>query len=76
MELTMLDYLAQQINNAKAHKNGYAASVRWSCLNQEIKNECLKEAEQMFEDWKADELQSIENRERMLKGVVIKHYED
>lgn len=44
MELTMIEFLAQLINDQKARQQGYDASTRWLCTRQDIKDECLKEA--------------------------------
>lgn len=71
-ELTILDFLAQLINDQKSRQQGYAAAPRWLCTNQKSKDECLKEANQMFEDWKNNELEAYNNRQNLLKD--IKYY--
>ena len=63
MELTILDFLAQMVNNLKSREQGYAASTRWLCTRQDIQDECKKEAEKMFEEWKNDELKAKADRE-------------
>lgn len=70
-ELTMLDFFAQMINDHKARQQGYAASTRWLCTSQEIKDECLTEAKQLFEDWKNEELQAKSNRDNLMKNIHI-----
>jgi hypothetical protein len=74
MELTMIDFLGQMINDQKARQQGYAASTRWLCTRQDIKDECKVEAERMFEQWKTDELKAKEDRENMIKDIPIKYY--
>jgi hypothetical protein len=74
MELTMIDFLAQMINDQKAREKGYVASTRWLCTRQDIKDECLKEANQLFEDWKNDELKAKESRDNIMKDIKIREY--
>jgi len=72
MELTMIDFLAQMINDQKARQQGYAASTRWLCTNQVVQDECIKEAKKLFEDWKTDELNAKASRENSIKNITIK----
>ena len=74
MELTLIDFLAQMVNNNKSRKQGYIA-CRWLCASDEVKNECKLEAERLFEEWKADELNAKKNRDDMMNNITIKHYD-
>lgn len=74
MKLTLIDFIAQMINDQKARQQGYTASPRWLCTRQDIKDECIAEAERLFEEWKADELTAKENRENLIKNIPIKQY--
>ena len=40
MELELIDFLAQLVNDQKARQQGYAASTRWLCTREDLKEEC------------------------------------
>ena len=63
MELESIDFLAQLVNDQKARQQGYAASTRWLCTREDLKEECKKEALKMFQDWKDDELKAKKSRD-------------
>ena len=68
-ELTLLDFLAQMINQQKAIKDGYSGATHWLVTNDERKAECLKDAQKMFDDWKENELRLEMLRNEMSKGI-------
>jgi hypothetical protein len=59
------------INDQKARAEGYAASTRWGTLNEDLKAEYKAEAERMFEEWKADEIDAENNRSKMVDRITI-----
>lgn len=76
MELTPIDFIAQMINNQKAREEGYAAPTRWGTLREDLKAEYKAEAERAFEEWKADEIEAQNSRNRMMDGIEIKTYDE
>ena len=52
MELELIDFLAQLVNDQKARQQGYTASTRWLCTREDLKDECKKEEMKEFEEWK------------------------
>lgn len=66
-KLTLIDFIAQLINNQKAREEGYDAAPRWLCTREDIRKECLEEANKVFEKWKKEELEAKENRNNLLK---------
>lgn len=65
MELELIDFLAQLVNDQKARQQGYAASTRWLCTREDLKEECKKEALKAFEEWKEGELMAKKSRDEM-----------
>lgn len=76
MELTPIEFIAQMINNQKAKEKGYETSTRWGTLREDLKKEYKAEAERIFEEWKVGEIEAENNRSKLMKGVVIKTYEE
>ena len=62
------------INDQKAREQGYAASTRWGTLREDLKAEYKAEAERMFEEWKAEEIETEKIRDKMMEGIEIKTY--
>jgi len=58
MELELIDFLAQMVNEQKAKQQGYTASTRWLCTRHDLKEDCKAEALKMFEQWKENELKA------------------
>ena len=75
-ELTPIDFITQMINGNKSREEGYDATARYGTLRDDLKIEYKAEAERMFEEWKADEIESKANRDKLMEGVTIKTFED
>ena len=74
MELTPIEFIAQMINHQKAKEQGYAASTRWGTLREDLKAEYKIEAERMFEEWKDEEIETENSRNKMMEGITVKTY--
>jgi len=72
-EITVLDFLAQKINEDLSIKEGYSAATLWLCTNEERKERCLKMATRMFEDWKNNELAAEEARNMLRADIKVIH---
>lgn len=64
-ELTVLDFLAQMLNEDLLKKEGYSAATHWLFTNEERKEKCLKLAQRMFDDWKEKELAYQQQRDEL-----------
>ena len=69
MELELIDFLAQLVNDQKARQQGYTASTRWLCTREDLKDECKQEALKEFEEWKEDELRAKKSRDEMYAKI-------
>lgn len=65
MELELIDFLAQMVNDQKAKQQGYIASTRWLCTKEELREECKNEALKIFNEWKKDELSAKKSRDEI-----------
>ena len=70
-ELTVLDFLAQLINENKSEKDGYAGATHWLVTNHERQAECLQESQKMFDDWKAKELRQKMLRDELSASIKV-----
>ena len=69
-KLELIDYLAQLVNDQKARQQGYAASTRWLCTREDLKEEFKREALKAFEDWRDDELKAKKIRDEMNANIM------
>lgn len=76
MELTPIEFIAQMINSQKAREEGYEAPTRWGTLREDLKAEYKAEAEQLFQEWKTDEIEAKNSRNKMMEGIEIKSYDE
>ncbi len=61
-DLTPLHYLAQLYNDSVARKQGYAASVRFTCTREDLRRKYLTDAVNNFKSWKEDEMKAEAER--------------
>lgn len=64
------------INDQKTRSEGYEISVRWGSLREDLKVEYKAEAERLFEQWKADEIEAENNRNKIVEEIIIKNYDE
>lgn len=67
MELELIDFVAQMINNQKAKEKGYAAAPRWLCTREDLQQKYKSEALRLFEEWAKEELEAKKSREELIK---------
>lgn len=76
MNLTPIDFIAQNLSDQQSKQEGYVAAPRWMALREDLKIKYRKLAEDMFEDWKKEEISSKQAREEMLSNIKITYLDE
>ena len=64
VNLKIIDFIADMINQNRAREKGYICGTRWLTLHKDLKMEYRKEAEELYENWKVQELEAKQSREK------------